>query len=98
MSYANAWVLAIAGLIFQAPCLGQSLVTVGNAPGEVATVIGPSKFAVDLGKCRFSVDLLPSQRMTFNDPDLVVYYSGSKEGGRGAFAAGRDEFWCVMEF
>lgn len=80
MNYADACVLAIAGLIFQTPCLGQPLVTVGNAPGEVATASGPSRFAVDLGKCRFSIDLLPNQRMTFNDPDLVVYYSGSKGG------------------
>ncbi|ANJ75386.1 hypothetical protein A9Y76_23090 [Ralstonia insidiosa] len=98
MSYANAWVLAIAGLIFQAPCLGQSLVTVGNAPGEVATVIGPSKFAVDLGKCRFSVDLLPSQRMTFNDPDLVVYYSGSKEGGEAHLRQAETNFGASWSF
>lgn len=86
MIYVKVWacVLAIIGLTFHTPSKAQSSVTVGNAPGEMLAINGPSAPRVDLGACKFSINLSPSQAAIFNDPDLIIYYSATGRNG-GAY-------------
>lgn len=83
MSYVKmrACMLAIIGLMLHIPSKAESSITVGNAPGEISAVNGPSAARVDLGACKFFINLSPGQAASFNDPDLIIYYSAISKNG-----------------
>ena len=69
----------IAGILFHGFCFAQPIPTVGDAPGEMQNVMGPGSPILSVGQCKFSINVQAGQRAVFNGPDLVLYYSETRQ-------------------
>jgi len=69
----------IAGILFPGLCFAQSIPTVSNAPGEMRNFTGPGSPILSVGQCKFSINIQAGQRAIFNGPDLVLYYSKTRQ-------------------